>query len=84
MVQKKAISAVLILILDAAAAAAAPMLPPGHPAGIQKAQLNDKQTIFIGVGVLALGAGLYLASGDYKTNGASPPPVTPPTTTGAP
>jgi hypothetical protein len=81
MVQKSAIPAILILILIASAAAAAPPLPPGSAAGARKAQLSDKQTIFIGVGVLALGAGLYLASGDYKTNGTTPPPVTPPTTT---
>jgi hypothetical protein len=44
--------------------------------------LSDKQTIFIGVGALALGIGVYFASGHYKIGGGSaPPPVTPPTTT---
>jgi hypothetical protein len=82
MVQKATISAFLILALAASSAPAQPPLPPGHPAGIRKAELSDKQTIFVGVTALAIGIGVYLASGSYKlAGGATPPAVTPPTTT---
>jgi hypothetical protein len=83
MAQKATISAVLTLALAASSALAQPPLPPGHPAGVRKAELSDKQTIFIGGTALVLGIGLYLASGSYKLAGGAttPPAVTPPTTT---
>jgi hypothetical protein len=82
MAKKATISVFLILALTAPAALAQTPLAPGHPAGIRKAELSDKQTIFVGVTALAIGIGVYLASGSYKTSaGPSPPAVTPPTTT---
>lgn len=83
MIRKTAIAASLAAVLVPPALAASP-LPPGRPAGSQNAQLTGQQTIFVGVGVLTLGLGLYLASGEYKIqgdDGSTPPPATPPTTT---
>lgn len=64
-------------------AAAATPLPPGRPAGSRIAQITQNQMIFVGGGVLALGLGLYLASGQYKIAGddSAKPPVTPPVAT---
>jgi hypothetical protein len=82
MAQKATISAVLTLALAASSALAQPPLPPGHPAGVRKAELSDKQTIFIGATALVLGIGVYLASGNYKLAGGATPPAAPqPTTT---
>jgi len=47
-------------------------LAPGQPAGVHQAQLANTNTmIFIGLGVLVVGAGLYLASGTYKIPGSN-------------
>ena len=45
-------------------------LAPGQPAGVSQAQLTAPNTmIFIGLGVLVIGAGVYLAKGTYKIPG---------------
>jgi hypothetical protein len=47
-------------------------LVPGRPAGVHQAQLTNPDTMmFIGLGVLVIGAGVYLASGSYKIPGQS-------------
>jgi hypothetical protein len=47
-------------------------LAPGQPAGVHQAQLTNPDTmIFIGLGVLVIGAGVYLAKGTYKIPGQS-------------
>jgi hypothetical protein len=72
---------ILVMVLAASAAQAAPAdmggphgaaLAPGQPAGVRAAQLSNTNTmLFVGLGVVVLGAGLYLASGTYKTRGPS-------------
>jgi hypothetical protein len=59
-----------MLLAMALAISAAP-LPPGRPAGSKTAQTSDNQAIFVGVGLLTIGIGVYLASGDYKTPASS-------------
>lgn len=45
-------------------------LQPGKPAGMQQAQLSTPNTMmFVGLGVLVIGAGFYMASGNYKIPG---------------
>lgn len=82
MIRKTAISVLLATSFALPAAAASP-LPPGRPAGSKKALLTEKQTIFIGVGLLTAGLGIYLAAGEYKLQGGDSPtaPVTPPVVT---
>jgi len=47
-------------------------LAPGQPAGVHQAQLTNPNTMmFIGLGVLVIGAGIYLAHGTYKIPGQS-------------
>jgi hypothetical protein len=47
-------------------------LAPGQPAGVHQAQLTNPNTMmFIGLGVLVIGAGIYLAKGTYKIPGQS-------------
>ncbi|HEX4369713.1 MAG TPA: hypothetical protein VH019_00070 [Rhizomicrobium sp.] len=47
-------------------------LAPGQPAGVHQAQLTNPNTMmFIGLGVLVIGAGVYLAHGSYKIPGQS-------------
>ena len=47
-------------------------LAPGQPAGVRQAQLTNTNTMtFIGLGVLVIGAGIYLAKGTYKIPGQS-------------
>jgi hypothetical protein len=70
MMQKTTRAALLAMLL-AMPAAAAPPLPPGHPAGTRNAQTGNNQAIFVGVGLLTIGIGVYLASGDYKTPASS-------------
>jgi hypothetical protein len=58
------------LLADAALADPSPAggaLAPGQPGGVHWAQLTNPNTMmFIGLGVLVIGAGVYLASGTYK------------------
>jgi hypothetical protein len=81
MIQKTAMAMLLTAAWTLPAAAAAP-LPPGRAAGAKNAELTEQQTIFVGVGVLVVGVGVYLASGEYKIAGddSAAPPVTPPAT----
>jgi hypothetical protein len=47
-------------------------LAPGEPSGLHAAQLTSTNTmVFVGLGVLVLGAGLYMAGGHYKIPGQS-------------
>ena len=47
-------------------------LAPGKPAGVHQAQLSNPNTMaFIGLGLLVIGAGIYMAKGTYKIPGAS-------------
>ena len=47
-------------------------LAPGQAAGVHQAQLTNPNTMmFIGLGVLVIGAGIYLAKGTYKIPGQS-------------
>ncbi len=47
-------------------------LAPGQPAGVRQAQLTNPDTMMIiGLGVLVIGAGIYLAHGTYKIPGQS-------------
>ena len=63
------------LLTEAALADPSPAdstLAPGQPAGVHRAQLTNPNTMmFIGLGVLVIGAGVYLASGSYKIPGQS-------------
>ena len=60
------------LLTDAALADPSGALAPGQPAGIHQAQLTNPNTMmFIGLGVLVIGAGIYLAKGTYKIPGQS-------------
>jgi hypothetical protein len=77
MLPKTTIAMLLVLAL-ATSAAAQPPLPPGRPAGSKNAQSSDNQAIFVGVGLLTIGIGVYLASGDYKTPVTTVPPTTSP------
>jgi hypothetical protein len=58
------------LLTEAASADPSPAdgaLAPGQPAGVHQAQLTNPNTMmFIGLGVLVIGAGIYLAKGTYK------------------
>ena len=47
-----------------------PTLLPGKPAGVQKAQVSN-DTIFIGVGILVLAAGIAMAAGTYNIPGSA-------------
>ncbi|HUO01829.1 MAG TPA: hypothetical protein VMU31_03550 [Rhizomicrobium sp.] len=54
-------------LLTQAALADPTTLSPGQPAGVRQAQLTNPNTMtFIGLGVLVIGAGIYLAKGSYK------------------
>jgi hypothetical protein len=67
-----AAAAAALLTQTAWADGAAGPLAPGQPAGVHQAQLANTNTmIFIGLGVLVVGAGLYLASGTYKIPGSN-------------
>jgi hypothetical protein len=47
-------------------------LAPGQPAGVHQAQLTNPNTMmFVGLGVLVIGVGVYLAKGSYKIPGQS-------------
>ncbi len=85
MAQRKTIALLLTVLLATPAWAQSSPLPPGRPAGAGPAQFDDNATIFVGVGVLVVGVGVYLASGTYKIPGSGaitpPPPVATPTTT---
>jgi len=63
------------LLTEAALADPSPpdsALAPGQPAGVHQAQLTNPNTMmFIGLGVLVIGAGIYLAKGTYKIPGQS-------------
>jgi hypothetical protein len=42
-------------------------LAPGQPAGVHQAQLTAPNTMmFVGLSVLVIGVGIYLAKGTYK------------------
>ena len=46
-------------------------LAPGKPAGVRQAQAVVPNTmLFVGLGVLVIGAGVYLAHGTYKIPGS--------------
>jgi hypothetical protein len=54
-------------------------LTPGQPAGVHRAQITTPDSMmFIGLGVLVIGAGVYLAHGSYKIPGQSSAPSTSP------
>jgi hypothetical protein len=47
-------------------------LAPGKPAGVHQAQAAVPNTmLFVGLGVVVIGAGIYLAKGTYKIPGQS-------------
>ncbi len=47
-------------------------LAPGRPAGVGQAQLSNPNTMtFIGLSVLVIGVGIYLAKSTYKIPGQS-------------
>ena len=47
-------------------------LAPGKPAGVRQAQLSNPNTMaFVGLGLLVVGAGIYMAKGTYKIPGTS-------------
>ena len=54
------------------APAESPPLAPGKPAGVHQAQASSPDTaIFIGLGLLVIGVGVYMAKGTYKIPGSS-------------
>lgn len=64
-----AMAALASSIAPAASAEQGP-LEPGKPAGVQQAQLsNPNAMLFVGLGVLVIGAGIYMASGHYQAPG---------------
>lgn len=61
-----------VALADTAPSSADGVLAPGQPAGVHRAQLTNPNTMmFIGLGVLVIGAGVYLAHGTYKIPGQS-------------
>ena len=50
-------------------AADKPLLAPGKPAGFHEAQFASNDAVFVGVLVVALIAGVYLASQPYRIPG---------------
>jgi len=46
-------------------------LAPGKPAGARQAQATTPDTmLFVGLGAVVIGAGIYLAKGTYKIPGS--------------
>jgi hypothetical protein len=75
---RKAILVILSLMLSFSGALAEPLLPPGKPAGVKRAQQTTSGAIAIGALAVIAIAGYVASSHPYRIPGATASPSTQP------